>query len=250
MTLIFAYGRLRYVDLEINGRIPIIKAPLTGNEEALVKHIPFRLHLIIISAILMLALSSCVLPVPREDGAETPIVVPTAETTIIIPTAPPVADDAVVDEAADPGAAPADDAAADPAGESPQDPAEETPAETSPPPDGETTHVVQAGETLGEIAELYDISVADLAAANGITDVDTLDVGQKLVIKAGAAVETPPEDNTEEASGEQVHIVQSGENLFRIGLRYGFTAAELAAYNNIPDVTRIDVGQIIKIPPK
>ena len=29
-----------------------------------------------------------------------------------------------------------------------------------------------------------------------------------------------------------------------------FTAEELAAYNNIADVTRIDVGQIIRIPPE
>jgi LysM repeat protein len=49
-------------------------------------------------------------------------------------------------------------------------------------------------------------------------------------------------------SGETIHVVQAGENLFRIGLRYGFTAQELATYNNIPNVDVISVGQEIRIP--
>lgn len=49
-------------------------------------------------------------------------------------------------------------------------------------------------------------------------------------------------------SGSQQHIVQRGENLFRIGLRYGIGFRELAAYNNIPDPTRIYAGQCIAIP--
>jgi LysM repeat protein len=33
-------------------------------------------------------------------------------------------------------------------------------------------------------------------------------------------------------------------------LRYGFTVAELADYNDIANPDRIDVGQQIRIPPK
>jgi LysM repeat protein len=50
-------------------------------------------------------------------------------------------------------------------------------------------------------------------------------------------------------TGEQVHIVAAGDNLFRIGLRYGFTVAELAAYNGIANPHYIYVGQAIRIPP-
>lgn len=50
------------------------------------------------------------------------------------------------------------------------------------------------------------------------------------------------------STGETIHIVQAGENLFRIGLRYGFTAQELATYNNISNVDLINVGQEIRIP--
>jgi LysM repeat protein len=54
---------------------------------------------------------------------------------------------------------------------------------------------------------------------------------------------------TQASTGETIHIVQAGENLYRIGLRYGFTAEELAAYNGITNPDRIDVGQQIRIPP-
>ena len=60
----------------------------------------------------------------------------------------------------------------------------------------------------------------------------------------------PAVQPTAPATGERIHVVAAGENLFRIGLQYGFTAEELATYNNIPNVDRIYVGQEIRIPAK
>ncbi len=50
-----------------------------------------------------------------------------------------------------------------------------------------TTHVVQAGDTLSVVAELYGVSVEAISEANGITDVNTLQPGQELVVPAPAA---------------------------------------------------------------
>lgn len=50
------------------------------------------------------------------------------------------------------------------------------------------------------------------------------------------------------AGAVNVHVVRAGENLFRIGLRYGVHFTRLASYNGIPDATRIFVGQCISIP--
>jgi LysM repeat protein len=50
------------------------------------------------------------------------------------------------------------------------------------------------------------------------------------------------------AQGSTTHTVQPGENLFRIALRYGFTADYLAAVNGIADPARIFVGQVLTIP--
>ena len=44
------------------------------------------------------------------------------------------------------------------------------------------------------------------------------------------------------------HVVQPGENLFRISLRYGKTVAEVAAYNGIANPNFIYPGQVIRIP--
>jgi hypothetical protein len=43
-------------------------------------------------------------------------------------------------------------------------------------------HVVQVGETLGEIAERYGISLADLITTNAITNPDIIEVGTQLII--------------------------------------------------------------------
>src|SRR2546422_11548412 len=50
-----------------------------------------------------------------------------------------------------------------------------------------------------------------------------------------------------EAGG--THIVQPGETLYRIALRYGVTVGALAAYNGLSDPTRIHPGQVLNIPP-
>ena len=45
-----------------------------------------------------------------------------------------------------------------------------------------------------------------------------------------------------------IHVVQPGENLFRIALGYGLDTTTLARYNGITDPNKIYVGQKIKIP--
>lgn len=49
-------------------------------------------------------------------------------------------------------------------------------------------------------------------------------------------------------SGERVHVVQKGENLYRISLLYGVSQDELADANEITDPTRLAVGTELVIP--
>src|SRR5512136_916432 len=53
---------------------------------------------------------------------------------------------------------------------------------------------------------------------------------------------------TVQAQGPMVHVVQAGENLFRIGLRYGVTAQQIAAANRLASVTQVYAGQRLVIP--
>lgn len=46
------------------------------------------------------------------------------------------------------------------------------------------------------------------------------------------------------------HVVRPGENLFRIGLAYGYSWTVLQAYNSLPNPNYIRAGQIICIPPR
>ena len=62
-----------------------------------------------------------------------------------------------------------------------------------------------------------------------------------LTTLAGCASRPPAEHPT-------YHVVATGENLYRIGLRYGVSAAEIARANGIGDVTQLHVGQRLLIP--
>ncbi len=207
------------------------------------KRIPFKL--LLLGLLVMMVAVACERPIPRE---ETPTPAPPVEQTPLInPT--PVTPEAPIE--------PTTETTEGSPNEQPPQPTE-TPSETSPtepitpptetptppsePPTTETTYTVQPGDTLFSIALRFNTTVAALAAANNIVDVNSLEVGQVLTIPTETADTTPK-------SGEQVHIVQPGENLFRIGLRYGFTVDELAAYNGIEDPNSLEVGQVIRIPP-
>jgi LysM repeat protein len=134
-------------------------------------------------------------------------------------------------------------------------PAEPEPTEAIPTED--IIYTVVAGDTLGKIAERYGLTVEEIATANNLTSVHTLDVGQQLLLPLSGEVqaETPPPAEAEATEApppaeEQVHIVRAGDNLYRIGLQYGFTIEELVAYNNLTNPNRLDVGQEIRIPPQ
>jgi murein DD-endopeptidase MepM/ murein hydrolase activator NlpD len=57
------------------------------------------------------------------------------------------------------------------------------------------------------------------------------------------------QEPTEVPSVPQVHIVQPGENLFRIALRYGVSVEAIQATNGLADQSLISVGQTLVIPP-
>jgi LysM repeat protein len=114
-----------------------------------------------------------------------------------------------------------------------------------------TTHIVQRGENLFRIALRYGVTVNALAAANGLSSTSTIYVGQRLIIPTGGSSDSPlptPTSVPTSSPSSGVHIVQRGENLFRIALRYGLTTQALAAANGIANPNRVYVGQRLVIP--
>lgn len=62
-------------------------------------------------------------------------------------------------------------------------PAAEAAAEEAAPVEDDTpTHTVVAGNTLGIISDIYDVSIEDIMTANGMTNPNVLAIGQVLII--------------------------------------------------------------------
>jgi LysM repeat protein len=59
---------------------------------------------------------------------------------------------------------------------------------------------------------------------------------------------TPTTQIVQPVGSDCVHVVSAGENLFRIGLRYGVGYQTIANYNGIANPALISIGQQIQIP--
>ena len=115
-------------------------------------------------------------------------------------------------------------------------------AHAAPPAQEPTTvYVVQLDDTLSAIALRYDTTLQALVQANGIENPDLIYPGQRLVIPSASFTPEP-------TIQKQVHVVQRGETLYRIALRYGTTVQALVAANNLANPNLIYRGQKLVIP--
>ncbi|WP_074034109.1 LysM peptidoglycan-binding domain-containing protein [Exiguobacterium sp. AT1b] len=110
----------------------------------------------------------------------------------------------------------------------------------TPPPTTTVKYTVKSGDTLYKIATMYNTTVAKIAAANKITNVNSITVGQVLIIP-GTTVTPPPTTTVK-------YTVKSGDTLYKIATMYNTTVAKIAAANNITNVNLISVGQVLTIP--
>lgn len=66
------------------------------------------------------------------------------------------------------------------------------PTNTAEPEAGPLIHVVQAGDTIGTISQLYDVTIADIVSENGLVNENVISVGQQLVIPIGGTSTPEP----------------------------------------------------------
>jgi LysM repeat protein len=117
-------------------------------------------------------------------------------------------------------------------------------------------HTVQPGETLFCIGRAYGVDPYAIATQNVIINPNLIYPGQILAIpyapaalppgqvcspQFGVATPVPP-------SCRWYHTVVWGENLYRIGLRYGVSYWVIAQVNNITNVHYIRTGWVLCIP--
>lgn len=101
-----------------------------------------------------------------------------------------------------------------------------------------TTYIVQAGDTLSEIAQRFGTTYQHLAAINGISNPDIIHVGDRIVIDGVVSAQS---------SDDEYYTVQPGDTLSGIAERYGTSYQYLAYINGISDPNKIYVGDTIRV---
>jgi LysM repeat protein len=105
---------------------------------------------------------------------------------------------------------------------------------------------VRDGETLSEIAERNNISLATLMRINGIQDPDHVEVGQTLRLSGtntGSTVAAAPRYDR----SARVHVVRAGESLSGIADGYGVPLSRLVAINDLSDPDHVEAGMRLKL---
>src|SRR5699024_88907 len=95
----------------------------------------------------------------------------------------------------------------------------------------ESSYVVQAGDTLFSISQRFEVPLAAMIDANGLSAPFELSVGQPLTIPS-----------------VRVYEVRSGETLEVIAARQGITTEQLAQANRLETPYRLWGGQKLVLP--
>ena len=111
------------------------------------------------------------------------------------------------------------------------------------PPSDQTniTYVVQKGDSLWSIANANNTSVDEIANLNDL-DTNTIYVGQVLQIPNSGNLQENPS-----STSDTIYVVQSGDTLYSIALRYDTTPNAIINKNNLTSSV-LTIGQQLVIP--
>lgn len=96
-----------------------------------------------------------------------------------------------------------------------------------------STYIVQSGDTVSDISEMFGVSVNTIAWANGITKASSIRPGQTLVILPVSGIR---------------HTVKSGDTISSIVEQYKANLEEFLEYNDLTLSSKLVVGQSLLLP--
>ncbi len=140
------------------------------------------------------------------------------------------------------------------------------------------TYMIVDGDTLSEIAKQFNVDMNELAQLNGIQNPSYIRIGDYLCLDGLVSAQPAPNQTptvtpqpppitppiqpitgigqvsvtlggrTYATDANSYYTVQAQDNLYRIGLAFGVSRAQLAAVNGIQDQNRILAGTRLFIP--
>ncbi|MFT4927255.1 MAG: type IV pilus assembly protein PilF [Phenylobacterium sp.] len=106
-------------------------------------------------------------------------------------------------------------------------------------------HVVKKDEYLYDISVKYNIKLKRLIQWNGLSNKAQVKVGQKIYL---AKPNTKPKPNTElTTGGNSYHVIEQGDTLFGLSLRYNILLKKLLQWNELTINAPLKLGQRILI---
>ena len=103
-------------------------------------------------------------------------------------------------------------------------------------------HVVKKGESIVDIAAMYDTTPLELAVANDLNLETPLTEGHKLII-----VKLNKDEILNNISSPSTHKVAKGETVSSVAKKYGISAATLAKINHIKTTTKLAACKILQL---
>ena len=118
------------------------------------------------------------------------------------------------------------------------EPVEVPPPQPTEEPSSIESYIVQPGDSLSDIAAMYETTVDELLRLNDLLQLEVFYEGQTILVprRPEAAVTTT------------VHVVEAGETLGLIADRYGTTIEVLLELNDLPDPDIVPVGTSLVVP--
>jgi len=113
---------------------------------------------------------------------------------------------------------------------------------------GSTVYTVQVGDTMFSIAQRFHTTVDAIARANNIYNPWFIYVGQQLVIPVEGGEGAPGSSTAPPGTGQKTYVVQPGDTLYSIALRFNTTVQALISLNNLSSLGLIYPGQILQLP--
>lgn len=104
-------------------------------------------------------------------------------------------------------------------------------------------HIVQGGNTLWGLAQLYKVPAEKIVEFNP-TAANGIQIGQKIVIPVDA---TTGSEQLTPVKAPEIHLVEKGDNLYNISKRYAVSMEEIVKLNPGSE-NGIAIGQELKLP--